>query len=69
MARVSVTSHWSGGIRSEYLEMPGLRLTPLQAARLWTEDTVSAERLLSELAATGFIYRDRTGAYVRRSVA
>ena len=58
-----------GRIRSEFLEMPGMRLTAAQAARLWAEDLRITERLLDELAATGFLYKNRVGAYLRTSVA
>ena len=58
-----------GRIRSECLEMPGMRLTAAQAARLWAEDLRITERLLDELAATGFLYKNRSGAYLRTSVA
>jgi hypothetical protein len=58
-----------GRIRSEYLEMPGLRLTVAQAARLWAEDRQITERLLDELTVTGFLHKDRAGAYLRASLA
>ena len=56
-------------IRSEFLEMPGLRLTPAQAARLWALDRHTSERLLHGLTMTGFLLKNREGAYVRASVA
>lgn len=52
-------------VRSEFLEMPGLRLTAAQAARLWALDYSSSERLLEHLAESGFLGRDRHGAYRR----
>lgn len=55
-------------IRSEFLEMPGLRLTPVQAARLWALDPHTSERLLDGLTTTGFLV-NRDGAYLRASVA
>lgn len=55
-------------IRSEFLEMPGLRLTPLQAARLWALDRQTSERLLDGLTMTGFLV-NKDGAYLRASVA
>ena len=58
-----------GRIRSEFLEMPGMRLTAAQAARLWAEDLRITERLLDELAATGFLYKNRSRAYLGTSVA
>jgi DNA-binding IclR family transcriptional regulator len=44
-------------IRAEYLEMPGLRLTVPQAARLWNVDPDTCLRLLTSLVETGFLYR------------
>jgi hypothetical protein len=54
-------------IRSEFLEMPGLRLTSAQAARLWALDRHVSERLLDSLTMTGFLLRTREGAYLRAS--
>ena len=56
-------------VRSEFLEMPGLRLTPAQAARLWALDRSTSERILGGLTATGFLRRNREGAYLRASRA
>ena len=51
-------------IRSEYLEMPGLRLTLVQARRLWGIDILMCSAALSALEAAGFLMRTRDGAYV-----
>jgi hypothetical protein len=56
-------------IRSEFLEMPGLRLTPAQAARLWALDGPTSERVLDRLTVTGFLLKSRDGAYLRASAA
>jgi hypothetical protein len=56
-------------IRSEFLEMPGLRLTPAQAARLWALDRHTSERLLDGLTLMGFLFKTGEGAYVRASAA
>jgi hypothetical protein len=56
-------------IRSEFLEMPGLRLTPAQAARLWALDRPTSERVLDGLTVTGFLLKSRDGAYLRASAA
>jgi len=56
-------------IRSEFLEMPGLSLTPAQAARLWAIDRHTTERLLDELAAGGFLVKNRSGSYLRTTAA
>lgn len=52
-------------IRAEYLEMPGLVLTPPQAARLWGEDVRQMARLLVDLVRDGFLVRNEKGAYRR----
>lgn len=52
-------------IRSEYLEMPGLRLKREQAKRLWgLEDEVCAE-LLQRLIDEKFLCRKADGSYAR----
>ena len=54
-------------IETEYEEMPGLALTPRQAARLWGLNGAQSERLLSQLAERGFLIRDSRGNYRRRN--
>ena len=49
---------------AEYLEMPGLKLTPMQAARLWQLDPVASLRLLDSMVEAGVLNRARDGAYV-----
>jgi Fic family protein len=56
-------------IRNEFLEMPGLRLTPAQAARLWAMDRQTSERILRGLVAVGFLIENRKGAYVRATAS
>ena len=56
-------------VRAEFLEMPGLRLTPWQAARLWSIDDTTALALLRSLTDAGFLSRTVSGAFVRRSDA
>ena len=51
-------------IRGEYLEMPGLKLTVPQAARLWHLDQPSIEQLLNVLVADGVLRRTAAGAYL-----
>ena len=53
-------------IRSEFLEMPGLRLTPAQAARLWAVDRRTSDWILDGLTTAGFL-RNREGAYLLAS--
>jgi hypothetical protein len=52
-------------IRGEYLEMPGMRLTPAQARRLWGLDTLECEHLLDSLVLSRFLKRTADGAYQR----
>ena len=52
-------------VQGEYLEMPGLRLTPAQAQRLWGLDREACDALLGALVDTKFLYRTREGAFTR----
>ena len=52
-------------IRGEFLEMPGLRLTPEQAQRLWRLDETACEAVLGALVDARFLARTRDGAFVR----
>ena len=52
-------------IRGEFIEMPGLRLTAIQAARLWDIDVATAATLLTALVEVGFLYRTAAGSYLR----
>jgi hypothetical protein len=52
-------------IQGEYLEMPGLRLTIVQAQRLWGLDRPVCEALLAALVDAKFLCRTRDGAFVR----
>lgn len=54
-------------IRGEYREMPGLKLTVPQAARLWHLDQPSIEQLLNVLVADGVLRRTAAGAYLVQS--
>jgi hypothetical protein len=51
-------------IRAEYREMPGLRLTLLQARRLWGVDIMTCSAALTTLEASGFLASTRDGAFV-----
>ena len=44
--------------------MPGLRLTLLQARRLWGLDILTCSAALSALEASGFLSTTRDGAFV-----
>ena len=52
-------------MRAEYLEMPGLRLTPAQAQRLWGLDAHTCLQLLESLTTAGFLVRKDNGTYGR----
>ncbi len=54
-------------VQGEFREMPGLRLTPAQAGRLWGLDLVACEALLGALVDAKFLFRTRDGAFMRRS--
>lgn len=54
-------------VRSEFLEMPGLRLAPAQAARLWALDRHTCDSVLKTLVDAGFLWRTREGLYLRAS--
>ncbi len=54
-------------VRGEFEEMPGLRLTPAQARRLWGLDAAACEAVLSQLVGLNFLCRTRDGGYARRS--
>ena len=52
-------------VKGEFLEMPGLRLTPAQARRLWGLDATACDALLIELVNAKFLFRTRDGAFMR----
>lgn len=54
-------------VRGEFLEMPCLRLTLAQAARLWALDRSTSEKILAGLTSSGFLARTPEGAYARAS--
>jgi hypothetical protein len=54
-----------GRVKAEYLEMPGLCLTPRQAQRLWGLDREMCHALLGALVDAKFLNRTRDGAFVR----
>ena len=51
-------------IQGEYLEMPGLRLTPAQAQRLWGLTEHECESLMYTLLDSQFLRRTRDGSFV-----
>ena len=52
-------------IQGEFVEMPGLRLTPAQAQRLWGLERDVCDALLDALVDAKFLAKTRDGAFVR----
>ena len=52
-------------IQGEFIEMPGLRLTPAQAQRLWGLDREVCDELLGALVDAKFLSQTRDGAFKR----
>jgi hypothetical protein len=53
-------------VRGEFLEMPGLRLTPEQARRLWRLDERSCNAVLHALVDARFLAKTQDGAFIRQ---
>jgi hypothetical protein len=53
-------------VYSEFMEMPGLRLTPKQAQRLWGLDERICNQLLNQLVDAKFLTVGPQGMYARR---
>jgi hypothetical protein len=62
-------THLAGRVRAEFNEMPGMRLTLHQAARLWDMPVGTCECVLERLVSDGFLVRDRAQRYARRADA
>jgi hypothetical protein len=52
-------------IRSEFREMPGLRLTPAQARRLWGLEVEMCHKVIDTLVASAFLRWTPAGAVTR----
>lgn len=52
-------------VRGEYREMPGLRLTSLQAQRLFGLDPLACAAVLGALVKESFLYGNRDGLFAR----
>jgi hypothetical protein len=52
-------------VRSEFIEMPGLRLRIEQAQRLWHLDRAQCERILQLLVDTNFLRQYGDAGYSR----
>jgi hypothetical protein len=65
LAGVAKQERLEARIRGEFLEMPGLKLTLRQAARIFGGDALTVKRLLDELTREGYLIFDRRGMYRR----
>ena len=52
-------------VRKEFLEMPGLRLTIRQAARLWGLESTACEHVIEVLVRSEFLRRVPDGMIAR----
>lgn len=52
-------------IRGDYSALPGLRLTAVQARRLWDADARQCSSVLDALVEAGFLHRTDEGLYAR----
>ena len=52
-------------IKGEFREMPGLRLTPAQATRLWGLEHEACRAVIAALVATEFLRWTPSGAVTR----
>jgi hypothetical protein len=52
-------------VRAEFVEMPGLRLTPAQATRLWGLERDACHTVIDALIASSFLRWTATGALTR----
>jgi hypothetical protein len=53
-------------VRRDFLDMPGLQLTPAQAARSWTFDLELCQAVFDALLATHFLTRTTRATFARR---
>jgi len=54
-----------GRVREEFREMPGLRLTPAQAMRLWGLEVHTCRAVIDALVAAAFLKWTAAGAVTR----
>ena len=66
LERDSKTDELLRRIRGEFLEMPGMRLTRMQARRLWGLDARLCDMLLDALVEARFLLRTSDGAFISR---
>lgn len=55
-------------VSAEFMEMPGLKLTALQASRLFGLSHGECQSLLGQLVEQGFLVRTPEGQYIRPSM-
>jgi hypothetical protein len=60
-----VSTHLLNQVKGEYIEMPGLRLTLAQAARLWQLDAMTCRVVLRTLVEAGFLRESTRGGFQR----
>jgi hypothetical protein len=56
---------WCAVVRSEFAELPSLRLTLAQAEGLWSLDEATCRRVLEALVADRFLLRTTDSRYCR----
>jgi Fic family protein len=56
-------------VRAEFLEMPGLKITLVQAQRLWGFDRATCEDLIAELTEREFLTKTKDGSLILRQTA
>jgi hypothetical protein len=52
-------------VRAEYVEMPGMQLTPAQAARLWHFEPAFCDAVLAALVDTKFLVKTTRDRFAR----
>jgi hypothetical protein len=52
-------------VSAEFKEMPGLRLTPAQATRLWAMEPGVCEQVIALLVGSRFLRRTESGEIMR----
>ena len=63
VSRSLPVEHLVDRVRGEYLEMPGLRLTPQQAQRLFGLDPTACEQVLDTLTRERFLCHGGDGRF------
>lgn len=52
-------------VRAEFVEMPGLCVTPAQASRLWGLDRATCDVVIAQLIAAAFLRKAEGGTVTR----